>query len=187
MGDRYIITVKCPNCEKETEDVYYAPTCGFTEWKCEYCGHLIDLAEYTGISYEDASNKELIDEIGKSMENNIRLKVITPHGAFGAKEDYLVEAILRAIAEFYGDKNNWPTKYGIVYENEVFMMHTFCWCAEDDCPWCNGNAPNFWYKPTDFKVTWYKYIGRSMEFNRKITIPEAAEILSECIKAKDVE
>lgn len=26
--------------------------------------------------------------------------------------------------------------YGGIYENEVFMMHPYCWCEADDCPWC---------------------------------------------------
>lgn len=79
--------------------------------------------------------------------------------------------------------------YGCEYENNVFMMHPFCWCEEPDCRWCRscyctieergsewititkcGNcveqparAPNFLYKPTGAKVEWYKYIGRSMK------------------------
>lgn len=26
--------------------------------------------------------------------------------------------------------------YGVEFENDVFMMHPFCWCEQDDCPWC---------------------------------------------------
>lgn len=73
--------------------------------------------------------------------------------------------------------------YGIKYENDVFMMHPFCWCDKDDCGWCGeiGNMPkiirdtfnkkyneserlpNFYFKPTGFKMWWYKYIGRGEE------------------------
>lgn len=28
--------------------------------------------------------------------------------------------------------------YGVEYENETFMLHPFCWCERDDCPWCLG-------------------------------------------------
>lgn len=28
--------------------------------------------------------------------------------------------------------------YGAHYENDVFLMHPFCWCELDDCPWCGG-------------------------------------------------
>lgn len=79
--------------------------------------------------------------------------------------------------------------YGVDYENEVFMMHPFCWCERDDeCLWCMmndpeanknydkmkselkskfnpwwakwGGAPNFFYKPTKRGCIWYKWIGR---------------------------
>ncbi len=52
--------------------------------------------------------------------------------------------------------------YGFNYENTIFMMHRFCWCDLDDCKWCDGEAPNFWYKPSGLKVWWYKWIGRDM-------------------------
>lgn len=26
--------------------------------------------------------------------------------------------------------------YGAFYENDTFMMHPYCWCEKDDCPWC---------------------------------------------------
>lgn len=73
--------------------------------------------------------------------------------------------------------------YGVNIDTEVFMMHPYCWCEKDDCPWCQGcecpeesdeqcsycagggvNAPNFVYKPTSFKVWWYKYLGRGMSY-----------------------
>jgi len=63
MGDRYIISVICEKCAAIEDDVYYAPTCGFLTAQCAECGYVTDLEEYTGITYEDASNKELIEEI----------------------------------------------------------------------------------------------------------------------------
>ena len=80
--------------------------------------------------------------------------------------------------------------YGVDYENETFMMHPFCWCEKDDCGWCAGigampqlmrdvcgvkyneseRLPNFFFKPTNTKVWWYKYIGRGME--QKGTLPK---------------
>ena len=53
--------------------------------------------------------------------------------------------------------------YGCDYENDVFLMHRYCWCDEPDCKWCDGTNPNFWHKPTGIRVRWYKYIGRCME------------------------
>ena len=73
--------------------------------------------------------------------------------------------------------------YGVDFENEVFMMHHYCWCEKDKCKWCNGNVPNFEYKPTNFKVNWYKWIGRDTEFNRKLKKREWKKIYKECIKS----
>jgi len=63
MGDRYILSLDCPNCNHVDDDVYFAPTCGFIEWECPECGHIVDLYEHTGMTYEDCSNADLIKEI----------------------------------------------------------------------------------------------------------------------------
>jgi len=70
MGDRYFLTMTCPKCGLIDLDVYFAPTCGFTEWKCK-CGHSVDLVEFTGITPEMASNKvEIMEAIKLEMEGN---------------------------------------------------------------------------------------------------------------------
>lgn len=63
MGTRYWLTVVCPSCGAEHFDVWYAPTCGVKSFICPNCGTDIDLEEYTGISEEDASNREAIEAI----------------------------------------------------------------------------------------------------------------------------
>jgi len=63
MGTRYFITVKCPRCGAVEDDVYYAPTCGFVDWNCPKCKYLVSLPEYTGISEEEASNKDIIEKL----------------------------------------------------------------------------------------------------------------------------
>ena len=69
MGDRYILTVTCPKCNKTDDDVYYAPTCGFITHRCS-CGHVIDLEEETGITYDDASNAGEIGDIVDKLEGH---------------------------------------------------------------------------------------------------------------------
>lgn len=64
MGDRYFLTVACPSCGASDDSVYYAPTCGIIEHKCP-CGHVTDLEKYTGISFEDASNRKLLEKVCK--------------------------------------------------------------------------------------------------------------------------
>lgn len=51
MGSRYILTVTCPQCGFTDDDVPYAPTSGFLDWKCR-CGHVVDLEAYSGIDAE---------------------------------------------------------------------------------------------------------------------------------------
>lgn len=117
-----------------------------------------------------------------------------PAGMCGAnKHDSALDTFLRAFADKYKkDESEWAEKYGTNFENEKFMMHSFCWCDRDDCPWCAGitprdrtieddeypeSAPNFFYKPLDFKVWWYKYIGRSVEVNKELTESEFKQMV----------
>lgn len=58
--------------------------------------------------------------------------------------------------------------YGADYENDVFMLHRYCWCDREDCRWCAQGAPHFVHKASGSTVTWYKYIGRSMELDLKV-------------------
>lgn len=46
--------------------------------------------------------------------------------------------------------------YGCDYENDVFMMHPFCWCEEPSCAWCRScDCPNEYeyYSPDGEKIT----------------------------------
>jgi len=83
----------------------------------------------------------------------------------------LLTALLRdltsSICQITGEDNS-IYGYGITYENDVFMMHPYCWCEEENCPWCNPKegeriAPNFYHKKSGLRVQWYKYIGRGTE------------------------
>lgn len=204
---------------------------------------------------------------GQQGVGGVSLQVVMPKGALGASaDDSWLDALLRAVAVKYDadPEQSWASKYGTDFENDEFMMHRYCWCERDDCPWCAGcdcpdtayhyfvdgkevtwdewmqfyrdlvgpacyepggshdpealreydrksaaankrrtsrhdpecdfckgvgvatkhggeprrPAPNFWYKPTDFKVWWYKYIGRDMETNRQLTQIEALEMMN---------
>jgi hypothetical protein len=99
----------------------------------------------------------------------------------------LVEAVIRTIAEAYeADASAWPSKYGTEVDNPLFAMRPFCWCEEEICQWCGPqNKPNFHYKPLDFKLWWYKYIGRGMETNRDLTPLECSTMLTACLMHRD--
>lgn len=67
MGDRYILRIECPICG-HLDDAYYAPTCNIVTWTCSECGQVVELKEYTNISYEEASNRETIEKIAEIVK-----------------------------------------------------------------------------------------------------------------------
>jgi hypothetical protein len=78
------------------------------------------------------------------MSNEIQ--IIMPAGAMGASEfDDVLDSALRAIAVAASTDpgGEWAEKYGTAFENDEFMMHPYCWCEEDECPWCGGCAEDF--------------------------------------------
>lgn len=70
MGDRYFLEITCPECGLRDEEVYFAPTCDFVDWKCQ-CGYVVDLVKLTGITPEMASNKA---EIAAAIQEALRGK-----------------------------------------------------------------------------------------------------------------
>lgn len=220
------------------------------------------------------------------------LQIIVPAGMFGANEfDTALDTFLRELGKKFGSNNDWPDKYGTNIENEIFLMHRYCWCDSDECLWCGGSqcqnevpeephrpgcyqerlrelqktfgereewggsvfyhvsydspkragyedakrklcvelekdydsgnevhcscgldeerrakydacqcdwhlglgrfcfgkaadAPNFWYKPLNFQVTWYKYIGRSTKVNRELNSEEFEKMRRDCLAAR---
>jgi hypothetical protein len=100
-----------------------------------------------------------------------KIEVMIPKGATTKIENGLVE-----LTKFLSKKLKIETGYGlggkfgygVDFENDVFMMHEFCWCEQPDCGWCKGVLSNFLFKPTNCKIFWYKYIGRSQEQRGKL-------------------
>lgn len=138
----------------------------------------------------DRALREPIEGWSIEYPKPIQAEIILPEGALGRmSEDDLLEAGLRAIAEEAAkltpeDWNmSWPGKYGINYENDVFMMHRYCWCEKEDCPWCYHGAPNFVHHASGLEVNWYKYIGRSMEISEALGALEIATIIKECLES----
>lgn len=39
--------------------------------------------------------------------------------------------------------------YGVSFENGVFLMHPYCWCEQDACPWCGGCQRDYPQVPHD--------------------------------------
>lgn len=57
---------------------------------------------------------------------------------------------------------------------------TFCNENEHDKE-CHLVKPNFLYKPTDFRIQWYKYPLRDSYMNREISLGSFSRIIDDCI------
>jgi hypothetical protein len=64
---------------------------------------------------------------------------------------------------------------GAEYENDVFLISAYNWNDEEE------PLPNFWFKPLNYQVEWYKHLGRGNFANRPITIDDAYDMLNKCI------
>lgn len=67
--------------------------------------------------------------------------------------------------------------YGVHVDNEVFMMHPYCWCEREDCPWCLGcSCPSdaFRYFDHDGRELDEERLrqGVTVDFRRTEAIPE---------------
>lgn len=148
------------------------------------------------------------------------IQVILPAGMVGpSEEDSALDKFLRMVGVKYASESEWAEKYGASFENDVFLMHPYCWCDSETCAWCIhgdhpdfekvlgekfGNedqtqpylyarhrkrhywdAPLFWYKPLDFRVSWYKFIGRETATNRDLTQAEFGQMWRDCLGDDD--
>lgn len=104
---------------------------------------------------------------------------------------------------FYGSLNNEE----LWFENDTFMLRPYSWsesdcsCGLDDkeeeyylangkhkelglhaiyCYNCSDRIVNFWYKPTNLKIYWYKYPMRSAYANQKINYNYLRAVLEDC-------
>lgn len=51
---------------------------------------------------------------------------------------YLTEVLASQGYDISGGLLGGTYGYGAYFENDIFMMHPFCWCEQDDCEWCRG-------------------------------------------------
>jgi hypothetical protein len=90
-----------------------------------------------------------------------------------------IDAIRCAIGLFY-DGDNPFSNNGARIAYTCFSVSAYDWGAamDDDAP---GQPWNFKWR--DFELSWYKYWGRGMSRNRKISKAELREMVAECLKA----
>lgn len=83
--------------------------------------------------------------------------------------DYLIEAGLV--------RGNPVDKVGQIYENDTFLLQSYGIDEE--------NAPLFWHKTINIQVDWYQNIYRASTTNLEIGLPEALQILWDCLESID--
>lgn len=96
-------------------------------------------------------------------------------------EDYTsqVVALIGAyLAEKGVTRDNPCDNTGAEYENDVFLISAYNW--NEDIP-DDEQVPNFWFKPLNYQVEWYKHIGRGTFSNRPMPIDDAIVMLEKCI------
>lgn len=98
-------------------------------------------------------------------------------------ESYVVD-IVGVIGTYLAEKGitrgNPADNSGAEYENDVFLISAYDW--RDDLPE-EDQVPNFWYKPLNYQIEWYKHIGRGTFSNRPLPIDEALNIFEQCINS----
>jgi hypothetical protein len=126
------------------------------------------------------------------------IRIVTPPVASqgpGADLVYLTEQIWRRYhpGEVYGYGLGGAFGYGVDFENDVFAMRMFWW-GDCECAYRDGDGvgdfheetcrcvlPNFAHKSSGVSVDWYKWIGRDMEFSRKVSREEWGRLFAECL------
>ena len=134
--------------------------------------------------------------------SQMEFQIILAHGAMGADaSDTILDTFLREFSEKHQEEGEWAEKYGTCFQSDKILMQRYCWCEKEKCPYCwsfedgkptkeqiekfgmseNETAPNFWYKPLDFKVWWYKYIGRGVHVNKQLSTNDFSKMVADCM------
>lgn len=63
------------------------------------------------------------------------------------------------------------------FESDLFSLRPFCWEEDEE----KSQLPNFEYKPTGLKVSWYRSIGRGMSTNVEHEPDDWCTIINNCV------
>lgn len=83
---------------------------------------------------------------------------------------------------YYEGKNGAKRNDEGGFENDVFLTRPYDWS------WDSGDdeqypLPNFEYKPTGYKLWWYKYPLRAAEANQDLNYTQIIEMMKACMKS----
>lgn len=61
MGDRFILSLKCTYCNSINDNIWYAPTCTFYDFKCFSCHRTNFIcADFSVKKAEDATEEDVV-------------------------------------------------------------------------------------------------------------------------------
>lgn len=76
------------------------------------------------------------------------------------------------------NQEEWDSPFantGNSYKNDVFEVEAYSWDDSED--------QSYNFKWHDIEISWYKYCGRGMSVNKKVTFKEGHQMLNECLKS----
>lgn len=93
---------------------------------------------------------------------------------------YAITLIISAYNEVVRDE--YSTEILENFKFDSFHVNRYCWCGEEGCESCE--EPNFYFKPYDLSVSWYKHVGRSMDIDyeeQEITPTMIITMITDCV------
>lgn len=96
-------------------------------------------------------------------------------------ENMIIDLTKALVDNGLADEPGWGLggtwSYATDYSNDTFILHRFCWCEQEDCPYCHGcDCPDeAWYYTVDGKQCTYSEWIKFFDDN----VPRANEVLPE--------
>lgn len=92
--------------------------------------------------------------------------------------------IARLLEGTFPDEDPWTRSYGVHFKNDVWECHPYCWCEREECPQCGtGEQANFKHFASGLEIRWYKYPLRDAYSNQKLTVPNLAKVVDDCLRS----
>lgn len=117
-------------------------------------------------------------ELGNLMFGNSRGTYEFPSRALVDSEEWRDLCEKAQVDPLYGTPETDRDFFG--FDNDVFTIRPYYW-GEDDNE--EASLPNFHYKPTDFRIDWYKYAFRDSYMNQDLSESEVREIFKKCAES----
>lgn len=131
------------------------------------------------INREVLNNEDALEyEIGNLLFGHSRGNFPVPREPY---QKMFNEFLTRNGFDMYGyiesrELEKYSIEDGRCFGNDVFIIRPYYWGDDDSI----FDLPNFEYKPTGFKLSWYKYPMRDSHSNMKINEQLMREMLAEC-------